>query len=100
MDKHTHEGFEMLCKEYKDIIRYDPGTYNGAYGFVKNTIEFTETPPPNNRCYVPKYSTEQTNRLAEKMDELMALKILVQPEKIGVTPTFTSPSMLVPKPET
>ena len=99
MDKHTHEGFEMLCKEYKDIIRYDPGTYNGAYGFVKNTIEFTETPPPNNRCYVPKYSTEQTNRLAEKMDELMALKILVQPEKIGVTPTFTSPSMLVPKPE-
>ena len=97
MDKHTRKEFEMLCKEYKDIIRYDPGTYNGAYGFVKNTIEFTEIPPPNNRCYVPKYSSEQTNRLAEKMDELMALKILVQPEKIGVTPVFTSPSMLVPK---
>ena len=38
MDKHTREGFELLCKEYKDIIRYDLGTYIGAYGFVKNTI--------------------------------------------------------------
>ena len=33
------------------------------------------------------------------MDELMTLKILVPPERIGVTPLFTSPSMLVPKPK-
>ena len=39
------------------------------------------------------------DQLAQKMDELMNLKILVPPEKIGVTPVFTSPSMLVPKPQ-
>ena len=65
MDGSMKDKFEMLCREFKDIIRYDPGTYNGAYGLVKNTIEFTEIHPPNNRCYVPKYSTDQTNKLAE-----------------------------------
>ena len=33
------------------------------------------------------------------MDELLELGILARPETIGVTPMFTSPSMLVPKPD-
>ena len=91
--------FMMLCEDYSDIIQYNPGTYNGRYGFVKNTIEFTSIPPPNNRCYVPKYSKEMLDTLADKMDELLELGILRRPEEIGVTPVFTSPSMLVPKPD-
>ena len=33
------------------------------------------------------------------MDKLLKLKVLQLPESLGVTPLFTSPSMLVPKPE-
>ena len=37
--------------------------------------------------------------LADKMDELLELGVLAKPEDVGVTPLFTSPSMLVPKPD-
>ena len=37
--------------------------------------------------------------MADKMDELVELGILATPESIGVTPIFSSPSMLVPKPD-
>ena len=33
------------------------------------------------------------------MDELLELGVLKKPEDLGVTPIFTSPSMLVPKPD-
>ena len=91
--------FSELCEEFTDIIQYSPGVYNGAYGYVKNTVEFTNIPPPNNKCYVPKYSKVQTDTLAEKMDELLTLGVLQLPENLGITPLFTSPSMLVPKPK-
>ena len=66
LNKEHRSRFETLCQEFQDIIQYSPGTYNGAYGLVKNTIELTSIPPPNNKCYVPKYSKAQTDRLAEK----------------------------------
>ena len=91
--------FIDLCNEYRDVIQYSPGTYNGAYGLVKNTVEFTNIPPPNNKCYIPRYSKNQMDLLAEKMDELLELGVLRKPEDLGVTPLFTSPSMLVPKPD-
>ena len=90
--------FLQLCLDYKDIIQYNPGSYNGRYGFVTTSLELTSTPPPNNRCYVPKYNKQQMDLLADKMDELLEQKILVEPEEIGVGVKFTSPSMLVPKP--
>ena len=61
-------------------------------------MDLTDIPPPNTRCYTPKYSKEQRDLLADKMDELLQLGILSYPEDAGVTPAFTSPSMLVPKP--
>ena len=66
---------------------------------MKNTIEFASIPPPNNRCYMPSYNKEQMDNLAEKMDELLELGVLQRPEQLGITPVFTSPSMLVPKPD-
>ena len=33
------------------------------------------------------------------MDELLNVGVLAYPEDLGVTPLFTSPSMLVPKPD-
>ena len=98
MTEDWKQKFTQLCTNYSDIIQYNPGTYNGYYGFVSNTIEFTSTPPPNNKAYVPRYSKEMTDKLANKMDELLELGVLVKPEDIGCTPMFVSPSMLIPKP--
>ena len=99
LDDSWTEKFKNLCTEFSDIIQYVPGTYNGRYGFVRNDVEFTSIPPPNSRCYVPKYSKEMMDTLANKMDELLENGVLRRPEEIGVTPVFTSPSMLVPKPD-
>ena len=55
--------FQTLCNEYFDVIQYTPGTYNGRFGFVKNDVEFTTIPPPNSRCYVPKYSKDMLTPL-------------------------------------
>ena len=65
---------------------------------VEDSLDLTDIPPPNTRCYTPKYSKDQRDLLADKMDELLQLGILSYPEDVGVTPAFTSPSMLVPKP--
>ena len=69
LDETNKAMFRELCKEFSDVIQYNPGTYNGAYGFVRNSIEFTSIPPSNNKCYVPKYSKEQTDRLADRCHE-------------------------------
>ena len=98
MNEEWKQKFKTLCTTYTDIIQYNPGTYNGYYGFVSNTIEFTSTPPPSNKAYVPNYSKEMKDKLAMKMDELLELGVLVRPEEIGCTPKFVCPSMLVPKP--
>ena len=98
MSNDWKQKFTQLCTDYSDIIQYSPGTYNGYYGFVSNTIEFASTPPPNSKAYVPRYSKEMTDKLACKMDELLELGVLVKPEDLGCTPMFVSPSMLVPKP--
>ena len=65
---------------------------------VEDSLDLTDIPPPNTRCYTPKYSKDQRDLLADKMDELLQLGILSYPEDVGVTPAFTSPYMLVPKP--
>ena len=41
LNENDRNKFHDLCHEFKDIIQYNPGTYNGAYGLVKNTVEFT-----------------------------------------------------------
>ena len=61
MTEDWKQKFTQLCTNYSDIIQYNPGTYNGYYGFVNNTIEFTSTPPPKNKAYVPCYSKEMTD---------------------------------------
>ena len=78
--------FKSLCDDYTDIIQYTPGIYNGRFGFIQNTVEYTNIPLPNSKCYVPKYNKEQMDLLADKMDELLELGVLAKPEDVGVTP--------------
>ena len=89
--------FLELCTEFKDIINYRPGRYNGFYGNVDNSIDFSSIPPPTSRVYMPKYSDKMNQILAQKMDQLEEWQVLVTPEKVGVVPSFVCPSLLVPK---
>ena len=98
LEQSWKDKFRTLCSDYEDIIQYNPGVYNGAYGMVEDSLDLTDIPPPITRCYTPRYSKDQRDLLADKMDELLQLGILSYPEDVGVTPAFTSPSMLVPKP--
>ena len=91
--------FRNICLQFSDVLSSHPGKYNGAYGFSNNSINFTSRPPPNKKVYVPNYSPDMQQLLAQKMDKLISWGILQRPEQVGVTVEFLSPSMLVPKVE-
>ena len=58
--------FQETCEDYKDLLTNRPGLYNGFYGNVNSKIDFTSTPPPNNRVYLPNYSDNMMSTLAKK----------------------------------
>ena len=89
--------FRELCESYSDIIRPEPGRYNGKMGHIDNSINFASRPPPNKKIYHQNLNTEQKKLLGEKMDKLMSWGVLAYPEKVGVRVEFISPSMLRPK---
>ena len=89
--------FRNLCLEYSDILNYRPSKYNGWYGEIDNSIDFSSSPPPTKKIHMPKYSDKMLQILAEKMDKLEKWEVLVPPEQVGVVPVFVCPSMLMPK---
>ena len=62
--------FKTICEEYTDIITPRPGKYNGYFGRIDNSINFTTAPPPSVRSHLPKYSHEMLKVMADKMDKL------------------------------
>ena len=91
--------FKQLCTEYSNVITPVPGRYNGAFGRTSTDINFTSTPPSNQKTYIPKYSHEMMTLLASKMDKLEQWGVLRKPEELGIVPEFVVPSMLTPKAE-
>ena len=91
--------FRELIESYSDIIRPEPGRYNGRLGHIDNSINFTTRPPPNRKIYHQKLTEEQKRILGEKMDKMMSWGVLAYPEQVGVRVEFISPSMLRPKQE-
>ncbi len=91
--------FRKLCQEFKDIIRPEPGRYNGAVGYIDNSINFSSKPPPNKKIYQQKLTDEMKKKLGEKLDQLIEWGVLVYPEKVGVRVEFVSPSKILPKAE-
>ena len=59
-----------LCSEFSEIITPRPGKYNGYYGRIDNSINFSVQPPPTVRAHHPKYSHDIMKILAAKMDKL------------------------------
>ena len=85
--------FRNLCVEFTDIINYRPSKYNGWYGDVDNSIDFSSQPPPTSKIHMPKYNDNMNQVLAEKMDQLERWGVLAKPEDVGVVPVFVCPSM-------
>ena len=89
-----------LCQEFQDVIRPEPGLYNGHYGHIDNKLEFKDKPPPTTRIHLQQSLSEDIKRiLGEKMDQLHDWGVLQYPEHVGVRPVVVSPSMIVPKAE-
>ena len=93
------ERFAAICENFSHVINPRPGKYNGYYGYVDNSINFSTPPPPSIRARLPKYSHEMLDILGKKMDKLEEWGVLAKPEDIGVVPEFVLPSMLTPKNE-
>ena len=83
--------FVPACRDFSSVFSKRPGAYNGFYGHVDNTINFSSLPPPNQRVYTPDYSPEMMNILADKMDELHRWSVIQTPEEAGVQVEFVSP---------
>ena len=64
--------FRQLIDSYSDIIRPEPGRYNGKMGHIDNSINFASKPPPNKKVYHQKLTEDQKRLLGEKMDKLMS----------------------------
>ena len=70
------QAFRQVCEDYKDIIRPEPGRYNGKSGSINNRINFHSRPAPNKRIYQQKLTDSMKQRLAEKMDKLHSYGVL------------------------
>ena len=91
--------FHSLHKRFASLFTPQPGRYNGKYGYIDNKLQFATPPPPNTKTRVPNYSPTMNGILAEKMDLLEKWGVLAEPELLGISVEYISPSMLVPKPE-
>ena len=89
--------FHDLHKRFELLFTPQPGKYNGVYGYINNKLQFATQPPPNTKTRIPNYSPTMNNILAEKMDLLEKWGVLAEPELLGITAEYISPSMLVPK---
>ena len=99
LTREEKEQFRQLCSEFTDVLRPEPGRYNGYAGHVDNKINFLMPPAPNKVIYQQKLTEPMKKLLGEKMDKLRSFGVLRFPEEVGVTPEFVSPSMLLPKQE-
>ena len=99
LSESERNSFHQIHRQYVHLFTPQPGRYNGSWGYVDNKIQFSAPPPPNSKTHVPNYSPSMNLLLAQKMDQLEQWGVLVEPELVGVSVHFVSPSMLVPKPD-
>ena len=91
--------FHKLHVRFQALFTPQPGKYNGHIGHIDNKLQFASLPPPNTKTHIPNYSPTMNSILAEKIDLLESWGVLAEPERLGVSVEYVSPSLLVPKPE-
>ena len=90
--------FKDINKSFNNVINPKFGAYNGRSGPIRAKVNFGPGLPPPQKGKLPLYNQRNMHLLQEKADELEALKVLLKPEDVGVTPLYVSPSFLVTKP--
>ena len=53
LSEEERELFDKLHQRFASLFTPQPGKYNGAYGFIDNSLQFSSLPPPNNKTRVP-----------------------------------------------
>ena len=99
LEESDREMFRKLHTRFQALFTPQPGKYNGYNGHIDNKLQFASLPPPNTKTHIPNYSPTMNSILAKKMDLLEDWGVLVEPERVGVSVEYVSPSLLVPKPE-
>ena len=99
MSEEAKKKMRDITNEFAEVFTRRPGKYNGAFGRVDNSLNFSTTPAPNLKVYQPAYSDALKKELGDLMDRLIDYGVLQTPEDVGVTPEFISPSLIVPKAE-
>ena len=99
LSKTQAQQFRKIITKYAHIFTKQPGLYNGSFGEVDNSINFSELPPPPDKVYTPSYSQDMLDKMSAKMDQMERDGVLICPEKIGVSVAYVSPSLLLPKPD-
>ena len=70
--------FSSLCEKFTAIITPVPGRYNGYYGHVDNSLNFSSTPAPV-KARLPNYSHEKLLIQAQEMDKMEQYGVLCKP---------------------
>ena len=99
MPEYAKKIIREVTNKYRMIFTKQPGKYNGAFGGVNNSLNFSTPPAPNKKVYVPSYTEEMKKILSDKLDQLVEFGLLSIPEDVGVIPEVVSPTLLVPKAE-
>ena len=55
MPKNWKDKFRSLCEKFECLFTPRPGRYNGYYGRIDNSINFSSIPPPSIKARLPKY---------------------------------------------
>ena len=88
LSQEFRDEFRRLLDEYSDVIRPEPGRYNGHYGYMNNRINFASRPAPNKKIYAQNLTSEMKKKLGDKMDQLLEWGVLTYPEHAGVRVEF------------
>ena len=99
LEESDRDIFHKLHVRFQALFTPQPGKYNGFKGHIDNKLQFASLPPPNTKTNIPNYSPTMNSILAKKMDLLEDWGVLVEPERLGISVEYVSPSLLVPKPE-
>ena len=66
---------------------------------IRAKVNIGKVAPPPHKSRIPLYKHSNLQLLQQEFDNLEALGVLAKPEDVGVDVVYSSPSMLVKKPD-
>ena len=95
----TVNSFKDLHRKHDNVFNPKFGAYNDASGLIRAKVNIGKVAPPPHKSRIPLYKHSNLQLLQQEFDNLEALGVLAKPEDVGVDVVYSSPSMLVKKPD-